>query len=62
MSKMDTIETVQKDEQCTCTAEKGTWSESINTLFFSDKMRIVYNVFRYISNKTTLWYNSYHTG
>lgn len=30
MSKMDTIETVQKDEQCTCTAEKGTWSESIN--------------------------------
>jgi hypothetical protein len=59
MSKMDTIETAQKDEQCTCTAEKGTWSESINTLFFSDKMRIVYNVFRHISNKTTLWYNSY---
>ncbi len=60
MSKMDTIETAQKDEQCTHAAEKGTWSESINTLFFSDKMRIVYNVFRHISNKTTLWYNSYH--
>lgn len=36
MSKMDTIETAQKDEQCTCTAEKGTWSESINTFLFSD--------------------------
>ena len=30
MSKMDAIETAQKDEQCTCAAEKGTWSESIN--------------------------------
>lgn len=30
MSKMDTIKTVQKDEQCTRAAEKGTWSESIN--------------------------------
>ena len=36
MSKMDAIKTAQKDEQCTCTAEKGTWSESINTFLFSD--------------------------